>query len=215
MPIMIGSSGSLAVLQGDRVVKESIRLRIRAERLLRDPIQREADARAIAALLLELPEIASARCVAVYASTSSAPGTAPLRQRLRGAGVRVLLPVLLGDGHLDWAVDGGDLSPLAGGRSGSELSGPLLGLEGIGQAQVVIVPALAVDTLGNRLGQGAGFYDRTLRLIEPSVPVFALVYESELLDAAIEPIPAQPHDIPVDAVVTPHRCLHLPPRIRH
>jgi 5-formyltetrahydrofolate cyclo-ligase len=211
---MFGSSGSSAVLHDDRDLKRSIRLRIRAERLLRDPIQREADARAIAALLLELPEIASARCVAAYASTSSAPGTAPLRQGLRDAGVRVLLPVLLGDGHLDWAVDGGGLSPPAG-RSGAELPGPLLGLEGIGQAQVVIVPALAVDTLGNRLGQGAGFYDRTLRLIEPSVPVFALVYESELMDAAIEPIPAQPHDIPVDAVVTPHRCLRLAPRIRH
>ena len=214
MPTMIGSSGSTAVLHDDRGLKQSIRLRIRAERLLRDPIQREADARAIAALLLELPEIASARCVAVYASTSSAPGTTPLRQRLRDAGVRVLLPVLLGDGHLDWAVDGGSLPP-PGGRIGAELSGPLLGLEGIGQAQVVIVPALAVDTLGNRLGQGAGFYDRTLRLIEPSVPVYALVYESELLDAAIEPIPAQAHDIPVDAVVTPHRCLRLPPRVRH
>jgi 5-formyltetrahydrofolate cyclo-ligase len=210
---MISPNGSSAVLTDDRDVKESIRLRIRAERLLRDPIQREADARAIATVLFEVPEIAAARCVAVYASTSSAPGTAPLRQGLRDAGVRVLLPVLLGDGHLDWAVDDGVLAS-AGGRNGSELSGPLLGLEGIGQAQVVIVPALAVDTLGNRLGQGAGFYDRTLRLIEPSVPVFALVYESELLDAAIEPIPAQPHDLPVDAVVTPHRCLRLPQRIR-
>jgi 5-formyltetrahydrofolate cyclo-ligase len=209
---MIGSSGSLAVVD-DRDVKQAIRLRIRAERLLRDPFQREADACAIAAVLFEVPEIAAARCVAVYVSTSSAPGTAPLRQGLRRAGVRVLLPVLLGDGHLDWAVDGAELSSAVAPTS-AELSGPLLGLEGIGQAQVVIVPALAVDTLGNRLGQGAGFYDRTLRFIEPSVPVFALVYESELLDAAIEPIPSQPHDLPVDAVVTPHRCLRLPPRVR-
>ena len=167
------------------------------------------DARALAALMFELPEIAAASCVAAYASTSAAPGTGPLRQGLRDSGVRVLLPVLLGDGHLDWAVDGGGPGTATGDRAG-----PLLGLEGIGQADVVIVPALAVDTLGNRLGQGSGFYDRTLRWIEPSVPVFAVVYESELLDAAVEPIPAQPHDVPMDAVVTPHRCLRLPPRTR-
>jgi 5-formyltetrahydrofolate cyclo-ligase len=207
---MISSSGSLAVLD-DRSLKQAIRQRIRAERLLRDPIQREMDARALAAVLFELPEIAGAECIAAYASTSSAPGTAPLRQGLRDAGIRVLLPVLLGGGHLDWAVDG---PAPTGGRGGAGRSGGLLGLEGIGLAQTVIVPALAVDTLGNRLGQGSGFYDRTMRLIEPWVPVFALVYESELLDAAIEPIPAQPHDVPVDAVVTPHRCLRLPPRAR-
>jgi 5-formyltetrahydrofolate cyclo-ligase len=210
VPDMISSSGSLAVLD-DRSLKQAIRQRIRAERLLRDPIQREMDARALAAVLFELPEIVGAECIAAYASTSSAPGTAPLRQGLRDAGIRVVLPVLLGGGHLDWAVDG---PAPTGGRGGAGRSGGLLGLEGIGLAQTVIVPALAVDTLGNRLGQGSGFYDRTMRLIEPWVPVFALVYESELLDAAIEPIPAQPHDVPVDAVVTPHRCLRLPPRAR-
>jgi 5-formyltetrahydrofolate cyclo-ligase len=51
-------------------------------------------------------------------------------------------------------------------------------------------------------------------MIDPSVPVFALVYEGEVLDAAIEPVPAEPHDRPVDAVITPLRCLRLPPRRR-
>jgi 5-formyltetrahydrofolate cyclo-ligase len=125
----------------------------------------------------------------------------------------VLLPVLLGDGHLDWAVDDGVI-PRGSGLDGPEPTGALLGLEGVGQAQVVIVPALAVDTLGNRLGQGAGFYDRTLRMIDATVPVFALLYEGEVLDAAIEPLPVEPHDVPVDAVVTPHRCLRLPPHRR-
>jgi 5-formyltetrahydrofolate cyclo-ligase len=210
---MIATGGVVAVLHDQRPVKQAMRARIRQERRQRDAIQSEADARALAALVLELPEVTAARCVAAYASLPGEPDTTALRQALREAGIRVLLPVVLADGHLDWAPDSIDLLP-APGVGGPEPTGPRLGLEGIGQAQVVVVPALAVDSLGNRLGQGAGYYDRTLRLIDATVPVFALVHESEVLDAAIEPIPVEPHDLPVDAVVTPHRCLRLPPRRR-
>ncbi len=80
------------------------------------------------------------------------------------------------------------------------------------RADVVIVPALAVDTLGNRLGQGAGYYDRALVVVPTTVPVIAMVHEGELLDAAVEPVPSGPHDVGVDAVLTPQRCLRLPPR---
>jgi 5-formyltetrahydrofolate cyclo-ligase len=213
VPGTIRTGGALAVMHDQRPVKQAMRARIRDERRHRDVVQREADARALAALVLELPEISRARCVAAYASMPGEPETGALRQALRESGVRVLLPVVLADGHLDWAVDTVDLRPAVG-VGGPEPTGPRLGLEGIGQADVVIVPALAVDSLGNRLGQGAGYYDRTLRLIDATVPVLALVHESEVLDAAIEPIPVEPHDLPVDAVVTPHRCLRLPPRRR-
>jgi len=182
------------------LIKRSMRERIRAERRRRDPRSLEADAWGLAAVALEQPEITRARCVAAYVSTPHAPGTQPLRRALRSGGVRVLLPLLLDDGRLDWSVDGEDDEKA------------LLGMDGIREADVVIVPALAVDTLGNRLGQGAGFYDRTLRMIEPTVTVFAMVYENEVLDAAIEPVPAEAHDRPVDAVLTPRRHLRLPPR---
>jgi 5-formyltetrahydrofolate cyclo-ligase len=209
-PTLVG--GSTALLPDARSVKQAMRERIRAERRMRDSRQLAADARGLAAVAGEVPEIASARCVAAYASTQGAPGTLPLRAQLRANGVRVLLPVLLDGGHLDWWVDGERSH-----RGGSEGPRPseLLGLDGIREAEVVIIPAMAVDTLGNRLGQGAGFYDRTLRMIDPVVTVFALVNESEVLDAAIEPVPAESHDRPVDAVITPHRCLRLPPRRRH
>lgn len=213
MPSTITTGGFIAVLYDEGPVKQAMRSRIRAERRLRNEAQRQADADALASLLLELPEIGAARCVAAYASMPSEPGTTPLRRALREAGIRVLLPVVLGDGNLDWAQDDGELRS-APGLGGPEPDGPLLGLEGVGLADVVITPALAVDTLGNRLGQGAGYYDRTLRLIQASVPVFSLVHEGEVLDAAIEPVPVEPHDLPVDAVVTPHRCLRLPPRRR-
>jgi 5-formyltetrahydrofolate cyclo-ligase len=183
-------------------IKRQMRERIRAERRATPAARRVADAEALARVALEVPEIANASCVALYESTDDTPGTGPLRRRLGRAGVRVLLPVLLGDGHLDWIVDG----PADPARA------EVLGLEGIGEAQVVVVPALAVDTLGNRLGQGFGFYDRTLRMIDDWVPVFALLHEGEVLDAAVEPVPAEAHDQPVTAVVTPCRYLRMPPR---
>lgn len=190
-------SGPLRVQPDAPATKRAMREWIRLERQQHDPRSREADAWGLAAVALEQPEIARARCVAAYESTGLAPGTQPLRQVLRSTGVRVLLPLLLDDGHLDWSVDGDHLD--------------LLGQDGIRQAEVVIIPALAVDTLGNRLGQGGGFYDRTLRTIGRAVTVFALMYETEVLDAAVEPVPAEPHDRPVDAVITPHRCLRMPP----
>lgn len=192
----------------DKLIKQTVRSRIRAERRLRASDRREAEARALAAVVQELPEIAAARCVATYAAMPGEPETEPLRRALRAAGTRVLLPIVLDGGHLDWADDDGRLRP-AGTVGGPEPTGPRLGVEAVRLAQVVLVPALAVDTLGNRLGQGAGYYDRTLPLLRPSTLVLAVVHDSEVLDAAIEPIPAQPHDVPVDAIATPHRCLRL------
>jgi 5-formyltetrahydrofolate cyclo-ligase len=191
------------------LVKRAVRSRIRAERKLRSAVQRAADAEALSIVVQELPEIVRARCVALYAAMPTEPETEPLRRALRAAGVRVLLPIVLDDGQLDWADDdGGELRDPAR-LGGPEPTGPQLGADGVRLAQVVLIPALAVDTLGNRLGQGAGYYDRTLPRLDPSVPVLAVVHDNEVLDAAIEPIPAEPHDVPVDAVVTPHRCLRL------
>jgi 5-formyltetrahydrofolate cyclo-ligase len=197
---------------GHELIKRAVRSRIRAERRTRTPERRAADAEALAIVVQELPEVSRARCVALYAAMPGEPETEPLRRALRAAGVRVLLPIVLDDGRLDWADDDGRLRPAAG-VGGPEPTGPRLGPDAVRRAQLVLVPALAVDTLGNRLGQGAGSYDRTLPLLAPSVPVFAITHESEVLDAAIEPIPAEPHDVPVNAVVTPHRCLRLRHRL--
>jgi 5-formyltetrahydrofolate cyclo-ligase len=171
---------------------------------------RRDDAEALAMVVLELPEIQSARCVAAYASMPTEPDTGPLRAALRDAGVRVLLPIVLPDGVLEWAEDSGSLLP-ATGLGGDQPTGPRLGVQAIGGADVVLAPALAVDTLGNRLGQGAGCYDRALPLAAPGACVIAVVNVAEVLDAAVEPVPAESHDRRVDAVVTSRGCLRLAP----
>ncbi len=191
--------------------KVALRSRIRAERRSRPTSSDVADAQALAEIVLELAEVQSAGCACLFASAGGEVGTEPLRKALARADVRVLLPIVLPGGVLDWAEDSGELAELPAQRTigGPEPIGPRLGPEAVRQADVMLIPALAVDTLGRRLGQGVGYYDRALSLIDASVPVIALVHEEEVLDAAVEPIPTEPHDRPVHAVATPRRCLRV------
>jgi 5-formyltetrahydrofolate cyclo-ligase len=192
--------------------KHDLRRKIRAERRARPADDRAADADALVETVRDVPEVAGARCVALYASMTGEPDTGPLRAALRGSGVRVILPIVLPDGVLDWADDSGALlAPV--GFGGDEPAGPRLGTDAIRLADVVLVPALAVDSLGRRLGQGAGYYDRALPLLDPAVPVVAVVHDGEVLDAAVEPVPDEPHDVRVDAVVTSRAFLRIEPQV--
>jgi 5-formyltetrahydrofolate cyclo-ligase len=188
--------------------KHDLRRRIRAERRSRSAAELAADAAALVDTAGDVPEVATARCVALYASMRGEPETEPLRAALRARGVRVILPLVLPDGVLEWAEDTGDLRAPAG-FGGDEPAGPRLGTAAIRLADVVLVPALAVDTLGRRLGQGAGYYDRALPMLDPAVPVIAVVHEGEVLDAAVEPVPDEPHDVRVHAVVTARGYLRI------
>jgi 5-formyltetrahydrofolate cyclo-ligase len=199
------------ILDGTAAEKSALRARIRAERRERPRPLRAADGEDLVSVVLEMPEVRGAGCVALYASCAGEPDTRPLRSALRRAGVRVLLPLTRPGARLDWAEDTGELAPTTG-PGGPEPTGPPLGPEGLRDADVVIVPALAVDTLGRRLGQGGGYYDRALPAVEAGVPVVAMVHEGEVLDAAVEAVPAEPHDVPVDGALTPLRCLRLPGR---
>ncbi|WP_298462180.1 5-formyltetrahydrofolate cyclo-ligase [uncultured Cellulomonas sp.] len=184
--------------------KEALRAAIRAARLSRSDRRRQEAALAFADVLDTFPGLSDARCVAVYASRPTEPDTGPLLERLAGRGVRVLLPVL-GEGlQRDWAPYAGadDLLQRAPGRP-PEPSTPALGPLALAEADVVVAPALAVDTGGARLGQGGGWYDRALEHAAADVPVVAVVYAEEVYDAVERPLPREPHDRLVDAVATP------------
>ncbi|MEV5435205.1 5-formyltetrahydrofolate cyclo-ligase [Streptomyces sp. NPDC052682] len=166
---------------------------------------REAAAE-LARRALGLPELAQARTVAAYVSVGSEPGTLALLDALRARGVRVLLPVLLPDNNLDWGVyDGPDSLTRVqhGGRMALlEPAGARLGQEAVTAADAVLLPGLAVDARGMRLGRGGGSYDRVLARLEragahPALVV--LLYDSEV----VERVPEEAHDRPVHAVVTP------------
>lgn len=145
--------------------------------------------------------------VCAYASFGTEPDTTGLLDALNARGIRVLLPVLLTDGDLDWAVYDGRF---ATGRLGlREPVGDRLGVEAIRAADVVLVPALAVSPTGDRLGRGGGSYDRALARLtvrkNVSPWVCALVYDHEL-DADF---PTDPHDQPVDAACTPSHLVRF------
>ncbi len=152
--------------------------------------------------LLALPELAaltSGSTVAAYVARGHEPETQQLLRTLRARGVRVLLPVVLPDLDLDWAVDEGSHA-VGDGPGVLEPVGPRLGRDALAQAQVIVVPALAVDRHGRRLGQGGGSYDRALVRRRPDAFVVALLHTGEIWD---DDLPADEHDQPVHAAVTP------------
>jgi 5-formyltetrahydrofolate cyclo-ligase len=166
---------------------------------------REAAA-ALAEHALELPELAHARTVAAYVSVGSEPGTLALLDALRERGVRVLLPALLPDNDLDWGAYAGEGS-LARIQHGGRMAlfepvGERLGPDAVTEADVVLLPGLAVDGRGMRLGRGGGSYDRVLARLERAAArpaLMVLLYDAEV----VRHVPAEAHDRPVDAVVTP------------
>ncbi|HEY8982708.1 MAG TPA: 5-formyltetrahydrofolate cyclo-ligase [Streptomyces sp.] len=188
--------------------KRELRRELLAARAELTPDDLRESAAALAERALELPELAHARVVAAYVSVGSEPGTRALLDALRARGVRVLLPALLPDNDLDWGVYGGEGS-LASVRHGARMallepSGERLGPDAVAGADVVLLPGLAVDARGMRLGRGGGSYDRVLARLERAGATAALVvllYDGEV----VERVPAEGHDRPVHAVVTPSR----------
>ncbi|MEU6592665.1 5-formyltetrahydrofolate cyclo-ligase [Streptomyces sp. NPDC046881] len=169
--------------------------------------------RALAERALELPELAHGRTVAAYVSVGSEPGTLALLDELRARGVRVLLPALLPDNDLDWGEYAGPDSLARvqhGGRMALfEPSGARLGPDAVTAADVVLLPGLAVDARGMRLGRGGGSYDRVLARLERAGArprLVVLLYDTEV----VARVPTEAHDRPVHAVVTPSGVRRFP-----
>jgi 5-formyltetrahydrofolate cyclo-ligase len=162
---------------------------------------RQAAGRALRDTLLGLPETGMAGTIAAYLSVGTEPESVGLVYALWKRGSYVLLPVLLADKDLDWASYEGPDSLQPGPHGLLEPSEPGRGTGAIRSADLIIVPALAADRRGNRLGRGGGCYDRALSRVGPGVPTIALLYDDELLDE----IPAGPLDQRVRAVAQPTR----------
>jgi len=179
--------------------KAALRRRVLSARAGLSAQQRAAAGQALRDAVLGLPQAQMAGTAAVYYSIGSEPGTHGLVYALWKRGTYVLLPVLRPDMDLDWASYEGPESLRAGPRGLTEPAEPPRGVSAVSRADLVIVPALAVDRRGVRLGRGGGSYDRALARVGPQVPAIALLYNSELLDE----VPAAPHDQRVRLVARP------------
>jgi 5-formyltetrahydrofolate cyclo-ligase len=184
---------------GPQQDKAALRKQLLAARSARSPDDRREAARRIRDALLVMPELQMAGTVAAYYSVGAEPDTRGLVYALWKRGTYVLLPLLRPDGDLDWASYEGPDSLVPGPRGLQEPGEKPRGPDAIARADVVLVPALAVDHAGNRLGRGGGSYDRALARVGPLIPVIALLYDAELLGH----LPAEPHDTPVRAVARP------------
>jgi 5-formyltetrahydrofolate cyclo-ligase len=173
--------------------KKLLRAEILARRRAMTDADRAAASRLLRDAVLEMPEMQMAGTVAAYVSVGTEPDTRGLIFALWKRGSYVLLPVLQADGDLDWASYEGPDSLGTGPRGLLEPTEPRRGVTAITSADLVIVPAVAVDRAGWRLGRGGGSYDRALARVGPRIQTVALLYGGELVDQ----VPAGPHDQPV------------------
>ena len=176
------------------------RRQVAARTAMPDSIRNESG-RLIRDHVLEMPQVTSAGTIAAYYSVGTEPDTRGLIFALWKRGSYVVLPVLLPDGDLDWASYEGPESLAPGPRGVLQPVEPVRGTGTVARADVVLVPALAVDVRGRRLGRGGGSYDRALARVGPQVPTIALLYDSELLPS----VPAEEHDQSVRAVARPEQ----------
>jgi 5-formyltetrahydrofolate cyclo-ligase len=191
-------------VSGDRragvaAAKAALRASVNDSRRRQPAEQRAAAGRLIRDHVLSMPQAGMAGTVAAYFSFGTEPDTHSLIFGMWKRGTYVILPRLRPDGDLDWASYEGPDSLVPGPRGVLEPAEPSRGVVAISRAALVLVPALAVDQAGLRLGRGGGSYDRALVRVGERVPVIALLYDGELIGQ----VPAEPHDRPVSAVAMP------------
>ena len=158
---------------------------------------RAAAAAEIRRRLADLPELRAASCVLAYAAFGDEVDLDALLERLLESGATVLLPYVEGDA-LHCAPVGSlpDLAP--GFRGVREPAAPARQATDPRLIDVALVPGVAFDRKGGRLGYGGGHFDRLLAQLRPDANVVGIAYHAQLFDA----VPIEPHDRRVDIVVT-------------
>jgi 5-formyltetrahydrofolate cyclo-ligase len=195
----------------DYLAKADERIRIRAVRSARPRSERDLAAERLAeAVVPLLPE--QPGTISAYQSLPTEPGTEPIIAAILRAAHRLLLPRIAGK-DLQWVVVTSDSTFARGPLGIAEPVGPALPTDPppLAAADVLLVPGLSVDRQGRRLGQGGGYYDRTLSdvpLRRQGGPLrVAVLFDEEYVDE----VPHEPHDCTVDVLVTPRRTVRFDP----
>ena len=199
----------VAVQPANEVVtaaKATLRTTLIESRRRRDDAARQEARSANGAHLLAA--LTGVPCVAAYLPLATEPLDLLVLDQL-AVNSRVLVPVVTGASPLDWCEYPGPVHRGAWGIE--EPNGPRLGPQIVATAGAVLVPALAVDPDGHRLGRGGGHYDRTLQLRAQLLGAgatdlrIAVIYDEELVPS----VPFDALDQPVNAVVRPSSALQV------
>lgn len=171
------------------------------------PVRDRAEAEGIARQIGALASSMGGVCLpALFAPTPLEPDMS----LALGLFERALLPIPLDEAGAPlaepcWGLWEAGRALVTLGRPPAQPDGEVRGAESLKEADLIVIPALAASVDGTRLGQGGGWYDRALMHRSPDTPVVAAIFDDEVLEAGI--IPAEPHDVPVDAIVTPTRTI--------
>jgi 5-formyltetrahydrofolate cyclo-ligase len=187
-----------------RMAKQALRGRVLAERDELPAATRAADSQQIRARLQALPSLAAARTVLLTLPFRSEWDTRPLAEHVLRAGKRIVVPrvdrvarMLRLHSVVDLDID------IVTGYLGIPEPRDTLPIVAADSVDWVLVPGVAFDAAGRRLGYGGGFYDRLLPLVRADAPRIAGAFDVQIVDE----VPAGPHDRRVDAIVSPTRTL--------
>lgn len=185
--------------------KESVRAAVLAARRALSPELRRIEALALRDHLMAVTTPGTTVCA--YVPVGTEPGSPEWLDALVSADIRVLLPVARKQSGVPQPMSWGEYSSrdglVAAPRGLREPAEPWLPPATLSEASAVVVPALAVDRSGARLGRGAGFYDRTLPLAAPGTRLIAVVRDDEIVDR----LPSNDHDVAMTHALTPGRGL--------
>jgi 5-formyltetrahydrofolate cyclo-ligase len=186
--------------------KAALRLRARAARRTVLPEYRTARAYAVAERVLNLPEIAAAAAVMLYGAAPEEVDVSVLEFALRERGARIAYPRVAGPRTLavHWVDDPGVLLRGTFGLLEPPETTPTAE---ISRLSAIVVPGVAFDREGNRLGFGGGYYDSLLGGPEPVPPTIGVAYDEQIVDA----VPHNERDRPTGIVVTPTRVFRRSP----
>jgi 5-formyltetrahydrofolate cyclo-ligase len=190
-----------------REAKRALRERVLAARAALDAAFRAGASRSIAQRIATLASFRDASCVVLTLAFRSEWDTRALVEDALGRGVAVALPRVNEATRMIELHRVRDVAAeTAAGYRG--IPEPFASLPRIEPRHVewILVPGVAFDLHGRRLGYGGGYYDRLLPLLPRSAPRIAGAFELQLIDD----IPAAPHDLLVDAVATPSRLVLTP-----
>lgn len=167
------------------------------KQILRETIQanRPHSSLGLTENLIRLTYELNATVIASYWPQANEPDTKDFNDWVQLMGMRLLTPRVRGE-SLEFAE-----GPVAPGAFG--ILEPTGNRAMILEADLVLVPALAIDGSGNRLGKGKGFYDRAL--VGVTAPRYGVIFDSEFLEL----IPTEDHDLALEGCVSPSAIRHL------
>ncbi|HYH02634.1 MAG TPA: 5-formyltetrahydrofolate cyclo-ligase [Bacillota bacterium] len=179
--------------------KKALRQEI-AERLagLGDPDYQRLNRR-IQQCFFELQPVREARVIMIYHSIKREVATLPIIETLIRQGKQVALPVCTPERDLEARLIQSLTEVIDTGKFGLKEPRQDAPTVAIADLDLIVLPGVAFDNTGNRLGHGMGYYDRFLARIDPRVFKLALAYDFQV----VSQVPAETHDIKMDAILTP------------